>query len=405
MTTSAATSPGTSATTSATPIVASAGTAHAGHASEGPPAHLAFLLPDLDEGGAERVTATLAAGLARRGHRVDVVLFRAGGSYLDTLPESVRVVDLGTGRALWSVPAVRRYLRRERPDALVSALQTANLVALLAHRGGRSATRLIVTLHNTYSLKMQRTRDPRGRLLNRFMARAVRRADAIVAVSDGVAEDYARSAGLPRASIRTIYNPVVHPGLLEQAAEGVDHPFFAAGQPPVLVAAGRLVPQKDFDTLLHAFAEVRARRPARLLVLGEGSGRHALEALARSLGVEADVDLPGFERNPHRFTARAAAFVLSSRWEGLPTALIEAMALGTPVVSTDCPSGPREILGADSPWLVPVGDPEALAGAIVAALDAPPAASADEIRRRFGLDRALDDYLSLATQTVPGGPA
>jgi glycosyltransferase involved in cell wall biosynthesis len=228
-------------------------------------------------------------------------------------------------------------------------------------------------------------------------------ADAVIAVSDGVAEQVASLTGMPRERITTIYNPVVTPELLWRSREPVDHPWLAPGQPPVVLGVGKLKIQKGFRTLIRAFARVRAARPARLVILGEGARRRTLEALVDELGLREDVALPGYVENPWAWMSRASVFALSSRWEGLPGALIEAMACGCPVVSTDCPSGPAEILegGVYGP-LVPVGDAGALARAILELLDAPP----DPARLRaraaaFCVDPALERYLEVLLGAAP----
>jgi glycosyltransferase involved in cell wall biosynthesis len=229
------------------------------------------------------------------------------------------------------------------------------------------------------------------------MHRYYPRADAIVAVSRGVADDLARFAGLPRDVIRVIYNPVVGADLPRMAGEPVDHPWFRPGELPVILGAGRLSRQKDFPTLIRAFAEVRRARPARLVILGDGAQRAELEALVRTLGLADAVALPGFTSNPYAHMARAAVFVLSSRFEGFPNVLVEALAVGTPVVATDCPSGPAEILERGRHGrLVPVGQADALARALLATLDAPgdPAGR----RRRaadFSADASVSTYLDL----------
>jgi glycosyltransferase involved in cell wall biosynthesis len=227
--------------------------------------------------------------------------------------------------------------------------------------------------------------------------RYFREAEAILAVSNGVADDLAAVAALPRQAIRTIYNPVVTPDLQARASAPLDHPWFAPGAPPVLLGVGRLAAQKDFATLIRAFARVRARRPVRLMILGEGKKRRELEELADSLGVRQDLALPGFEENPFAYMARAAVFVLSSAYEGLPGVLIQAMASGCPVVSTDCPSGPMEILehGSYGP-LVPVGDDIAMAEAIQTVLDAPPSQERLRVRAaEFSMDRAVEQHLEV----------
>jgi glycosyltransferase involved in cell wall biosynthesis len=194
----------------------------------------------------------------------------------------------------------------------------------------------------------------------------------VIAISDGVAEDVAATAHLPRGKIQTIYNPVVAPDLMTRARAAVQHPWLAPGAWPVVLGVGRLKPAKDFATLIRAFARVRRERGAHLVILGEGEERPALEALARELGVDADVDLPGFVENPQAWMSRASLLALSSRWEGLANVLIEALACGCPVVSTDCPGGPGEVLDRGAfGRLVPVGDHAALADAIRAMLDEP----------------------------------
>jgi glycosyltransferase involved in cell wall biosynthesis len=194
-------------------------------------------------------------------------------------------------------------------------------------------------------------------------------ADGIVAVSKGVADNLSEMTGFPRERITVIYNPIVTPELQEQVQTSLTHPWLESNQPPVVLAAGRLRPQKDFATLIQAFALVRRKQCARLLILGEGPERPALETLIKNLGLEQDARLLGFVANPYPFMRRASLFVLSSKWEGLPGVLIEAMYCGVPLVSTNCPSGPQEIL-QDGKYgqLVPVGDATALARAIEMAL-------------------------------------
>jgi glycosyltransferase involved in cell wall biosynthesis len=254
----------------------------------------------------------------------------------------------------------------------------------------------VISERNTLSVTSRHARRWRARLVPGLARRLYGRADAIVAVSRGVAEDLARLTGLPRERIDVIYNPIVTPALRERAEEPLTHGWFADAEPPVFLAVGRLAPQKDFPALLRAFARVRQQRRARLMILGEGDERPALEELARSLGVEADVALPGFVPNPYPYLRAAAAFVLSSRWEGLPGVLIEALACGTRLVATDCPSGPREIL-ADGRHgrLVPPGDEEALGDAMRAALDEEFPPPPEEACRPFEPDAVVERYLEV----------
>jgi glycosyltransferase involved in cell wall biosynthesis len=332
--------------------------------------YLALFLPSLEGGGAEHVMMDLARGFVGRGFQVDLVLASAQGAFLTQVPTGVRVIDLKARRTLTALLPLVGYLRRVRPTALLATLDHANLIALIAKALAGTRTRTAIREANIPS--RETTRSRKERLLLRLMRYLYPRADALIAVSQGVADDLVTTLGLNPSRVQVIYNPVVTDQLLQQAHEPLIHPWFAKGQPPVILGAGRLVLQKDFATLIRAFAGVRRQAHVRLVILGEGELRSELEMLVRELGLEGDVALPGFVDNPFPYMARAAVFVLSSAWEGLPNVLIQAMALGTPVVSTDCPSGPREILkGGEYGKLVAVGDDRALAEAIRVALELP----------------------------------
>lgn len=205
---------------------------------------------------------------------------------------------------------------------------------------------------------------------------------------------------------RMIYNPIVDEDLFKKANEPISHPFFVDGNFPVVLAVGRLCVQKDFPTLLLAFALVRKELRCRLLILGDGEKRQELLDLAQKLGITEDLDMPGFVKNPYKYIKRASVFVLSSRWEGLPTVLAEAMACGCPVVSTDCPSGPAEILeGGKYGLLVPPGDPGKLAEAILKILRDKDLAQ--ELREKgivramdFTVDKAVKSYVALVEECL-----
>ncbi|MCJ7782006.1 MAG: glycosyltransferase, partial [Acidimicrobiia bacterium] len=301
---------------------------------------LAIFLPSLAGGGAERVSLNLAREIANRGIAVDLVVSRLAGAFVSEVPDSVRIVDLGASRVATSLPGLVRYLRRNRPDAMLTVMSHANVVGIVATRIARTPTRVVTSEHDTLSQVTQRTARRRARIMPYLVARAYPRADAIVAVSSGVADDLANITGLARSDIDVIYNPVVTPDVEKAAKQVPDHPWFRPGQPPVVLGIGRLAQKKDFPALMRAFAQVREHSSARLVILGDGPDREDLERLARELGVEGDVSMPGFVDNPFSYLRAASVFVLSSRWEGLPTVLIEALYCGVPVVATDCPSGP-----------------------------------------------------------------
>jgi glycosyltransferase involved in cell wall biosynthesis len=362
---------------------------------------LAVFLPGLLGGGAERTMLSLAKGLAERGHPVDLVLAQAEGPYLAEVPESVQLVELNTrhlsaGRTFASLPALVRYLRHQQPEALLSALRRANVTAVWARYLAGVPGRVVISEQNTWSPRIQQSTSWYSRMILRLSKRFYPWADAIVAVSEGTADDLAQVLGIPRERIEVIHNPGVRPELRRKAEAPLDHPWFQPGQPPVLLAVGRLTVQKDFPTLIRAFAQVRTTRPVRLLVLGEGQERSGLEALVTELDLKEDVSLPGFVENPYAYMARASVFVLSSRWEGLPTVLMEALCCGAPLVATDCPSGPREIL-RDGQYgqLVPVGDTTALAQAIEVALADNRPSPPPESWRPFELETVVNQYSNL----------
>lgn len=325
------------------------------------------------QGGVERMIARLARGFIDAGFAVDMVLARTHGDHLAAIPEAVRVIELKARHTATSVPELARYLRRERPAALLAAKDRAIRAAVLARRLARSRCRLVGRLGTNLSASLEH-RGGVNRWLRCFpMRRLYPAVDHIVAVSQGVAADTARVTGLAPERISVVRNPVITPELFELGNAPVTHPWLGAREYPVVLGAGRLTRQKDFATLIRAFSRVRAARRCRLIILGDGALRASLTRLADELGVAADVDLPGFQANPYAFMTRADLFVLSSAWEGSPNVLTEALALGTPAVSTACPSGPDEILaGGRYGRLVPVGDSEALAAAMLATLDAPP---------------------------------
>ena len=294
-----------------------------------------------------------------------------------------------------------RYLRRDRPSVVMSALLRPNVVTLAAKTLFRGNSRVLVRQDISLSDSFANN-SFRNRMMWRLFKCLLPVAEGIISVSQGVADDL--RAVIPSAShkVITIYNPVVWPDHEGKAAAPVGHSWFSDSTTPVVLSVGRLAPQKDFETLLRAFAQVVACRPARLVILGEGPERQSLSVLTEQLGLTQHVEMPGFCANPYAYMSKSNVFALSSRYEGLPTVLVEAMACGTPVVSTDCRSGPSEILeGGKWGRLVPVGDWRAMAGAILETLDNP--TPSDQVIARasdFSAEASIDRYLEVLT----GGP-
>lgn len=386
-----------------------------------PTKHIALFVYALSGGGAQRRVLTLANGFAARGHEVDMVVVRGGGVLERELHPNVRLVALDrTGRlesrvvalgrsrgvrTFASIPALARYLRRNQPDVLLSGASHANLVAVAAWRLARLPIALVLRASNHPSGNLAPF-PPVQRLVRLWMRALARRfypaADHVIAVSHGVARELQGLTGLPPERITVVYNPMWGPDLERRLAEPLAPEALPADGRPLILGCGTFKLQKDFPTLIDAFARLVRERPARLVLLGDGPLRAALQARVRALGLERDVLFPGFVGNPLPWMRRASVFVLSSMWEGLPGVLIEAMAAGCPVVSTDCPSGPREILedGRFGP-LVPVGDAEALARAIGRVLDHPPDPGLLRARARcFAVDPAVDRYLAVLDRCI-----
>lgn len=336
---------------------------------------LCIFIPSFDNGGVERMLVNLANGCTEQGVAVDLIVNRADGPYLSLLNSGVRVIELDLTHPVRRAFALAQYLRDERPDVLLSAKEQDDRVAVRAKQLAGVNTSVFLRVGTTISTMLAGdTWNPFRRWLrHRAVRELFRRADGIIAVSQGVAQDLAALFGLPSERIHVLPNPVVTSELYRLAEESPGHPWLEDHEIPVILGVGRFSRAKDFPTLIRAFAQVRQRRPARLIILGEGNQKTRLEALAENLGVRADLDLPGFSKNPYAFMARGSLFALSSIREGSPNALTEALALGLPVVATDCPSGPREILqGGRYGRLVPVGDASAMAKAIQDTLDNPP---------------------------------
>jgi glycosyltransferase involved in cell wall biosynthesis len=358
---------------------------------------IAIFLPSLGGGGAERVMVTLANAFADRGFLVDLVLVQATGPYLLDVSSNVNIVDLGESRVLFSLLPLVRYLRSRNPTALLSAMSHANVVALLAKKLACVSTRFVA------SERINPISGEAWRLgVISFVIKLLSRclyptADIIHAVSQGVADASAKHFHIPRENIHVVYNPISTYAISDLANEPDNLSLLIPNGGPIIVAAGRLTIQKDFSTLIRAFALVRESvANARLVIMGQGNMHSELVLLADECSLGGSVLFPGFVDNPFAVMKRASLFVLSSAWEGLPNVLIQAMACGVPVVSTDCQSGPSEIL-EQGKWgrLVRVGDVQALSTAILCTLsdkEHPPVAlrAAD-----FSVDRAVDDYLKL----------
>ncbi|WP_019832315.1 glycosyltransferase [Sphingomonas sp. PR090111-T3T-6A] len=361
---------------------------------------IVFYTRQLHNGGVDRVVFNLAEEFVQRGMTVSIVVdidniyspFRA------LLPKGVRYEVLNARGPLPRLLKLRAYLRRVRPRAVQCAsFGFPNLYAVVVRWISGLRFHLMLTEHcfptvDRAAPKPWQSRYwffPLAHLLYPF-------ADTRVAVSRGTANDLARVIDIEPGSIDCIYNPIVNDTLFALARQEVDHPWFADHDVPIVIAVGRLEPQKNFSLLIRAFAKVRQTQRCRLVILGDGSERQMLAGLVRSLGIDEDVSMPGFLPNPHAYVARSALLVMSSDFESLSNVVIEAMAVGTPVIATDCPSGPSEALNNGRyGTLVPVGDVERLSAAILKGLRQQPQPVEPDWLDQFTTRYSADRYLAL----------
>jgi glycosyltransferase involved in cell wall biosynthesis len=296
---------------------------------------IAFFLVNLDGGGAEKVMLSLADGFATKGLKVDLVLAKLEGDYLALIPPNVRLINLSSSRLISSLPLLVRYLQKNRPKVLISALEDPNTLAIIAKILARVPTRIVITIHNHLSRYCTQSNELKRKLTPLFVRWLFPYADAIVAVSQGVADDTARMSGLSPKQIEVIYNPIFTPELLTKIHEPVTHPWFADLQPPVILGVGRLTKQKDFATLIRAFALVKQQYSVKLMILGQGEELSSLETLVEELNLGDDVAFPGFVANPYAYMKKAEILVMTSIFEGFGNVIVEGMIAGTPVVKVD----------------------------------------------------------------------
>ncbi len=329
--------------------------------------HTSFFTLNLGLGGAERVIVNLTSELADRGRDVEIVLAEKKGELLKQVHKNVSVIDLNAEPFIPMIPALRSYIEERQPDILLSTVNTANLAAILAMLTTRSNTRHIIRMANTPS---EKERVYHKKLTDRpipyLMKLLYPFGHEFITISEGLANDLVENYKINHDKISTIYNPCVTDEMLRQGNEPISCNWFSDPEVRVVLGVGSLTEQKDFQTLIKAFSVVRGQnKKYKLVILGEGPQRNDLESLCSKLSLEDDVCMPGEIDNPYPYMNDADLFVLSSRWEGFGIVTVEAMAFGTPVIATDCPYGPSEILeNGKYGTLVPTGNAKALAEAI-----------------------------------------
>jgi glycosyltransferase involved in cell wall biosynthesis len=358
---------------------------------------IALFFSSLDVGGTPRVMLRLMDGFLKSGYKVDAVVVRAFGSFIAKIPEGVNLVDLGAKRTLNSIPAFIQYLRKNKPDVVLSALMHINLAAIISRILSGTSPRLIISERSNLTQKKTHAIHMWDKLSVPLINYFYTFADAVVTVSKDSARDLIESTKLDPEKVITIYNPIPVDEIRNSSSEIIEHPWFIDNGIPVILAVGRLSPPKDYPTLIKAFNILRTRKKARLLIIGEGEERQKIEELVNSSPFSVDISLFGNANNPFPYMAKADVFVLSSAWEGFPNVLVEALACGDTVVSTNCHSGPSEIL-QDGKYgrLVPVGDASALAEAIEKSFDDPfPTSQSITRARDFSVEKAVQMYLEV----------
>ena len=345
--------------------------------------------------GVDRIFKNLVPWLGKSGYRVDVLTIEGHGPSLQDLPDMIRVLNLGTRHVASALPPLVRYLRKHRPEALLTDKDRVNRTACLARRLAGGPTRLYLRLGTNVSTNLA----SRG-FLDRWTQKLSMRylyaqADGLLFPAKSIADDFICMTGLKAEKVKVVPSPIVKDDIFSKGLEPAEHPWFRNKTSPVVLGVGELSGRKNFEMLVKAVAQVQETRTCRLILLGKGKRRASLKSLSEKLGIADRVDLPGFVENPYPFIASADVVVVSSRWEGLAVVLIEALALGTPVISTDCPSGHRDVLRNGSiGFLIPIDDHSGMAQAIFKTLNDPvPQKTLQEAARPYEIERSTQAYL------------
>ncbi|EAZ92278.1 glycosyltransferase [Crocosphaera chwakensis] len=359
---------------------------------------VSIYLPQFYNGGIEKVMMNLAESLIEKGIEIDFVVNNIGFDLVaSACPPEARIIELKPPNFISRLPKLIEYLNREKPTVLLSACHYTNEIAIVAKYFLKRQTRIIVSVHTAISLESSNYSFLSSRGLVPLAIKLLYRwADGIVTVSEGVKKDIINITNLSSKKMTTIYNPVITPQIFDKAKEPLNHPWFQADEPPVILTAGRLEEQKNYSMLIQAFAQVKKKVNARLVILGEGSQRSALTSLISELGLQNDILMPGFIKNPYPYIARAKVLVLSSNWEDLGNVLVEAMALGTPVISTDCPYGPSEILQQGRYGeFIPMNNLEAMIQAMLRVLHGNQKYVDSEWLKQFTIEESVQNYMAV----------
>ena len=335
-----------------------------------------------------------------RGYKVDLIVLRKVGKYFSELDININVINLNCSRLMFSLFSLIKYLNKNKPDVLLSSLTHVNIISVFASIFCNIKFRLIVIEHSLKIIENKKL-NFKQRLLEYLISVTYPRAFCIIAVSNDVAKNIAYRSGVSSSKIYTVFNPSFSSSIITKSKLQIDHPWFSKDQPPVIISVGRLTAEKNFSHLLMAFNRVRIKQRARLIILGEGKLRNDLMSLALELGVDKDFELPGFVENPYAYMSKSSLFVMSSNYEGFGNVLVEAMACGVPIISTNCPGGPSEIL-ENVLWgtLIPLGNVEALSDSILNTLNKNKKEHQNCLKRAndFSIDKKIEEYIKIIFQ-------
>lgn len=362
---------------------------------------ISILLPSLGSGGAEKVMVTLANYFVNNGYYVDLLLIKRDGVYFNRLSEKIRIIDLNSSRALFSIPKILRYLKNNSPDVLLSVLTHTNLIAILCKLLFYKKIRIVISERTILSNASKNSNRYLFRKVSLIVHLLYPKADSIIAISNGVKDDLIKFAKIDRRKIIVIYNPITFDDRFDSCIDQVvENEIFAIKEfndnIPVLISVGRLEKVKNYDVLIEAFNLLKQKRKIKLLILGEGIEQGNIKELITKYHLDSDVFLLGFKQNPIPYLINSDVFVLSSNWEGFGNVIVEAMSTGIKIVSTDCPSGPNEIL-ENGKWgkLVPVNNAKLLAKAIDEIIDEKVVYDVKERAAFFSVEKIAKQYLNV----------
>jgi len=368
---------------------------------------ISFFIPSMEGGGAERVILNLVNSLCEYDDvTIELVLSEAKGKYMGSISKKVKIINLENNRTLTSLFSLIKYLNRNTPDILISAITHANVIAVLAKIISRKDIKVILTQHTILSNSLKLSNKIFAMLFLKLIEKTYPLVSKIVTVSKYIEQDTIKIINIEKNKVQTIYNPIMAKNIIKQSLVNLDHDWFSSESPPVILSVGRFTKVKDFATLLHSFKLLREKINARLIILGEGEQRDNLISLAKELGIEKDVQMPGFVENPYQYMARSKVFILTSIYEGFGNVLVEALGCGTSVISTNCPGGVSEILdNGKYGSLVPIGSAELISAELFNVINNEQEVTLAERLKRaevFTVEKITKEYMELINDTLNG---